>query len=86
MCSQAATHWSQQLTWRTFFAAMCSCAFLNLLLSAFDFAVPGVPFGQLAHPGLLTFGSFADCQEMVRASRSRHSDTSPLEPATAARD
>ena len=57
---EAATHWSQSLTWRTFFCALCSTATLNLCLSAIaqDGAIPG----HLSHPGLITFGSFLDCQ------------------------
>ena len=56
---EAATHWSQQLTWRTFFCSICSTFGLNLLLSA---AQSRIPFGELSHPGLFTFGSFHDCQ------------------------
>ena len=60
---EAATFWSQGLTWRTFFCALCSTFTLNFLLStseAFQ-AEKGdksAPFGQLSHPGLLAFGAF----------------------------
>ena len=57
---EAATHWSQQLTWRTFFCAICSTGCLNLLLSSVE--SNGAPLGFLSHPGLITFGSFLDCQ------------------------
>ena len=57
---EAATHWSQQLTWRTFFCAIFSTGTLNLLLSAMTDR--GAKFGELSHPGLITFGSFLDCQ------------------------
>lgn len=58
---EAATHWSQQLTWRTFFCAICSTGSLNLLLSITR--DKGRFFGMLSYPGLITFGSFLDCQE-----------------------
>jgi len=51
---EAATHWSQPLTWRTFCCALASTFTLNLLQSA----VGNNVFGELAHPGLITFGSF----------------------------
>ena len=57
---EAATHWSQQLTWRTFFCAICSTGCLNFLLSSTD--DNGAFFGILSHPGLIVFGSFMDCQ------------------------
>ena len=61
---EAATHWSQQLTWRTFFCALCSTFTLNLLLSCDPrFQADkklAAPFGQLSHPGLITFGKFGD--------------------------
>ena len=56
---EAATHWSQALTWRTFFCALSATFSLNLLLSL---SRRGMTFGQLSHPGLLTFGSFLECQ------------------------
>ena len=56
---EAATHWSQQLTWRTFFCALCSTFTLNFLLSIVS---DGVMVGQLSHPGLFVFGSFLECQ------------------------
>ena len=57
---EAATHWSQQLTWRTFFCAVCSTFTLNLLMSFVGHN--GSHLGQLSHPGMLTFGSFLACQ------------------------
>ena len=58
---EAATHWSQQLCWRAFFCALCSTFSLNLLLSSVRGSA-GIVLGQLSHPGLLTFGSFLECQ------------------------
>ena len=59
---EAASFWSQQLTWRTFFCALCSTFTLNLLLSCDPRFQPdrklSAPFGQLSHPGLITFGNF----------------------------
>jgi chloride channel 7 len=59
---EAASFWSQQLTWRTFFCALCSTFTLNLLLSCDPRFQPdkrlSAPFGQLSHPGLITFGKF----------------------------
>ena len=57
---EAATHWSQALTWRTFFCAMSATFSLNLLLTLSHH--DGSQLGQLSHPGLLTFGSFLECQ------------------------
>jgi len=60
---EAATFWSQGLTWRTFFCALCSTFTLNFLLSTSEAfqaekGVNSAPFGQLSHPGLLAFGEF----------------------------
>lgn len=55
---EAALYWSQTLTWRTFFCAMCSTLTLNVLLSAVSSG--GSSFGSLSHPGLITFGAFID--------------------------
>jgi H+/Cl- antiporter ClcA len=55
---EAALYWSQTLTWRTFFCAMCSTMTLNVLLSAVSSG--GSSFGRLSHPGLITFGAFMD--------------------------
>ena len=52
---EAATHWSQSLTWRTFCCALASTFTLNLLQSA---VISGGIFGQLGHPGLISFGAF----------------------------
>jgi len=52
---EAATYWSQPLTWRTFFCALCSTFTLNMLLSAVR---SEGHFGALSHPGLITFGTF----------------------------
>jgi chloride channel 7 len=52
---EAATYWSQPLTWRTFFCALCSTFTLNLLMSAVK---EDGHFGALSHPGLITFGAF----------------------------
>mmetsp|Transcript_47555 Transcript_47555/g.157617 ORF Transcript_47555/g.157617 Transcript_47555/m.157617 type:complete len:770 (-) Transcript_47555:29-2338(-) len=51
---EAATYWSQPLTWRTFFCALCSTFTLNILLSSRRTD----HFGALSHPGLITFGAF----------------------------
>ena len=51
---EAATYWSQPLTWRTFFCALCSTLMLNVLLST----EPGNQFGQISSDGLIAFGSF----------------------------
>ena len=58
---EAALYWSQALTWRTFFCAMCSTLTLNVLLSAVSSG--GSTFGRLSHPGLITFGAFIDDDE-----------------------
>ncbi|WAR12442.1 CLCN7-like protein, partial [Mya arenaria] len=50
---EAASFWSQSLTWRVFFSAMISCFFTNLLLSVFH----GTP-NQLSAPGLVRFNVF----------------------------
>ncbi|XP_053401243.1 H(+)/Cl(-) exchange transporter 7-like [Mercenaria mercenaria] len=50
---EAASFWSQSLTWRVFFAAMIACFFTNFLLSAFH----GTP-NQLSAPGLVRFNVF----------------------------
>ena len=61
---EAASFWSQQLTWRTFFCALCSTFTLNLLLSCDPRFQPDkrliAPLGVLSHPGLITFGKFGD--------------------------
>ena len=56
---EAATHWSQALTWRTFLCAVCSTFMLNLLLSG----VGGLQFGHLSNNGLINFGSFLGCHD-----------------------
>ncbi|XP_052286298.1 H(+)/Cl(-) exchange transporter 7-like isoform X3 [Dreissena polymorpha] len=47
---EAASFWSQSLTWRVFFAAMMSCFFTNFLLSLYH----GTP-NNLSEPGLVRF-------------------------------
>ena len=49
---EAATHWTQSLTWRTFFCALSAKFALHSLLTAEH---AELRFGQLTHPGLLTF-------------------------------
>ena len=45
---EAATYWSQPLTWRTFFCALCSTLMLNVLLNR-----AGNQFGQISSDGLI---------------------------------
>ncbi|KAL4225953.1 H(+)/Cl(-) exchange transporter 7 [Mactra antiquata] len=54
---EAASFWSNSLTWRTFFSAMIACFFTNLMLSAFH----GTPL-RLSAPGLVRFDVFPNLQ------------------------
>ena len=88
---EAALYWSQSLTWRTFFCALASTLTLNLVLSARAHHNEKVPFGELSHPGLITFGTFNGRRELynmqARAPRcppTRHAGARPCAHLAAA--
>ena len=49
--------WNPNLTWRTFFAAMCATLMVDLFLSQVN---QSVDFGYFSQPGMLSFGSFIE--------------------------
>ncbi len=53
---EGASWWSPSLTWRTFASGMASTLLVDLFLSSTGRT--GHPFGTLAQPGMLSFGSF----------------------------
>ncbi|XP_060562417.1 H(+)/Cl(-) exchange transporter 7-like [Ruditapes philippinarum] len=54
---EAASFWSNALTWRVFFTAMIACFFTNLMLSIFH----GTPL-RLSSPGLVRFDVFPNLE------------------------
>lgn len=65
---EGATYWFQNLTWRSFFAAMVSTYVLDVCLSAIS-PGKGYKFGDLSQPGMFTFGDFTLQNELLRSYR-----------------